>query len=231
MKDKKPFLEHLEEARKRIFFSAIIALALSIAAYPFAGKILVLLIEPLGRELVFLSPADAFIAYMKIAFFAGLAASLPFIVYQLMAFSKPAFTSRGMRAAYIIIPAALLLFIAGAALAYFIALPAALKFLLGFSNDYLKPMIALDSYISFSLGLIFAFGLLFELPLAIAVLARIGIVSAAFLREKRKYAIVLIFILAAVLTPSVDAFTQLILALPMVLLYELGIIAAVIFGK
>ena len=219
-------VEHLEELRKRIIISLILFAASSAIAFPLVPKVLALLKSPssgLINRLVFFSPSEAFLIHIKIAFFIGLVMSMPFILYQLWAFVSPAIEDRMKASGLSFLISSGAAFIVGAAFGYFVLLPTSLRFLLSFSRDTLEPVISISSYLSFSMGLILGSGLVFEMPVLSFLLSKIGVINHRFLRSVWKYAVIVIFIIAAVVTPTPDAFNMTILAVPMLLLYELSI--------
>lgn len=218
--------EHLEELRKRITISLITLGITSVASIPFTQRLLEILKWPakgtIGR-LAFFSPQEAFLIYMRIALLSGLIVSMPIILYQLWAFIAPAIEERLKKRATLFILFCFTAFITGIFFAYFILIPPALKFLLSFGKEQLEPVISAGKYISFVVSLILASGVVFQMPVLSLVLSRLGIITPQILRKKYKYAIVIIFIVAAIITPTPDAFNMLILALPMLFLYEVSI--------
>lgn len=217
-------VDHLSELRHRIIISIVSIFFGAVLSYFVIKRIMNLLIIPIGN-LVFIAPQEAFITYIKLAIISGVFVALPVILFQVWRFVSVGLEQNERK--YIIVygPFSFILFLAGAAFAYFIILPLGIKFLLGFATDSLQPMISLKNYISFAGMLLLAFGVVFEMPLVILFLTKINLVSTEFLRKKRKYVIVFIFILAAVLTPP-DIVTQLLMAGPLILLYEISIILA-----
>lgn len=215
-------IEHLEELRRRLLF-AVLAFAAGIAvSFLFVEPILALLIRPIGR-VVFLAPTEAFFVRLKVAALAGAFLSLPVVLYQVWRFIGVGLTSTERRYALSLLPFSLLLFAGGAAFAFFAILPVGVKFLLGYQTEQLTPMISVGAYLSFATAFVLAFGLVFQLPLVILFLARLGIVTPASLAAGRKYALLGIVILSAVLTPGGDVVSQSLMALPTYLLYELSI--------
>jgi sec-independent protein translocase protein TatC len=237
MDEKKlPLTTHLQELRKRLILS-FIAVAVGFAlCYTFAEKIFDILAAPLlkmmpaGGSLIFTSVAEAFFTYMKVAFIAGLILASPFVLYQIWAFVAPGLYRHEKKYVVPFVLAGSFFFAIGILFAYCIALPVGFKFLLGFATDFIKPMPSMKEYLSFSIKFLLAFGLVFEFPVVLVLLARIGVVDAKTLARQRKYAILLIFIFAAILTPP-DIISQLIVALPMIGLYELSILLSKLFGK
>ena len=224
MKDEKlTFIEHLEELRAGIIKSVVFIVILSIAIYSFKDKVLFFLMQPIDRALIFISPQEAFITNIKIALFGGLFLSSPFILYQIWAFISKGLGKNERIYVAIFAPVSFIFFLLGTAFGYFIIVPIGMRFLLSFATDFVVPMITVSKYISFVAVLTFLFGVVFELPLLMLFLAKIGIVTPDFLRKRRRHAIVIIFIIAAILTPP-DIVTQCLMAGPLIVLYELGIL-------
>jgi sec-independent protein translocase protein TatC len=174
--------------------------------------------------------AEAFLTYMKVAFISGLILASPFVLYQIWAFVAPGLYRHEKKYVVPFVLAGSFFFAIGILFAYYVALPVGFKFLLGFATDFIKPLPSMKEYLSFSIKFLLAFGLVFEFPVVLVLLARIGVVDAKTLARQRKYAILLIFIFAAILTPP-DIISQLIVALPMIGLYELSILLSKLFGK
>jgi len=216
-----PFLGHLEELRGRIIYSVISVLIASCFFYVFIDKALEIVISPVGR-LVFISPSEAFWAHMSVTLLGGVFLALPFLFYQIWAFISVGLTEKERRIAFLFAPFSFILFLSGAAFTYFVALPLFLKFLLSFSSDQIIPMITVQRYISFAGSLCFGFGAVFEMPLVIVFLTKIGVATPDFFISKRKHAVVVIFILAAFLTPP-DCASQLLMAVPLLLLFEVSV--------
>lgn len=217
-----PLTEHLEELRKRIIYCLVLVISLSIAAYFFSNELIRILSKPVGT-LYFFTPTEAFTSKIKVSVATGLALSLPFIVYQIWSFAMPALTQRERKYSLPLVISSSTLFIAGIAFAYFIVIPVGIKFLLSFGSEELKALIGITKYLGFILWMILIFGFVFQLPVVVFFLDRIGVVSPQTLRSKRKHVIIVIFIVAAILTPP-DIITQLAMSLPIILLYEASII-------
>lgn len=219
-------VEHLSELRKRLIICLVslgIGTVLSLPFSSWALKILKLPAAGLIERLAFFSPAEACLIYMRIAFLSGLIISMPLILYQIWAFIAPAVEEKIKRRANTFILFCFVTFILGCLFAYFILIPPALRFLLGFAKEDLEPVISASKYISFVISLILGCGLVFQMPVLSLILTKLRIINAKILRKKYKYAIVIIFIVAAIITPTPDAFNMLILALPMLFLYEISI--------
>lgn len=225
---------HLDELRKRVFISLTAVVLGAVCAYFQADAILGLMVRPLGtaaEPLVFFGPADAFVARIKVSLFAGLLAASPVVIGQLWLFVSPALHGKERR---ILFPITLLtsgLFLSGALFCYGLVLPPALKFLIGADNLWLKPMLSVNDYLGFVCWMMTAFGIAFNLPLALLAAVAAGVLDAAALVKYQRHAIVLIFIASAILTPTPDIASQLFLAAPMTLLYELSVVGAWMIGR
>jgi len=237
MDEKKlPLTGHLQELRKRLILSFIAIGAGFILCYAFADSIFNILAAPLikvmpaGGSLIFISVAEAFFTYMKVAFIASVILVSPFVLYQIWAFVAPGLYQKEKRYVIPFVLGGSLFFAMGVLFAYFVAVPIGFKFLLGYATDFIKPMPSMKEYLSFSIKFLLAFGLVFEFPVVLVLLARIGVIDAKTLARQRKYAILLIFIFAAVVTPP-DFISQVLMALPLIGLYELSIFLSKIVGK
>ncbi|MEO2069054.1 MAG: twin-arginine translocase subunit TatC [Desulfurobacteriaceae bacterium] len=221
-----PVSEHIEELRQRIFKSIAAIVIGFLVAWPFKKDILLFLEKPLPLDLrgklIFLSPPEAFFTALKVSFFAGVLIALPFVLYQAWKYIEPALYEHEKKFFIPFVFASIFSFFTGASFAYFVILPFGLRFLLGFMDDLLTPQITVGSYISFVIQMILAFGFVFLLPVVVWLLSKLGIINYLFLERNRKYAILIIFTLAAVLTPP-DVFSQIMMALPLLGLYELSI--------
>ncbi len=237
MDEKKlPLTSHLQELRKRLILSFIAVGAGFALCYALADSLFNILAAPLlkmmppGGSLIFTSVAEAFFTYMKVAFIAGLMLSSPFVLYQIWAFVAPGLYRNEKRYVIPFVLAGSCFFAFGILFGYYVAIPVGFKFLLGYATDVIKPMPSMKEYLSFSIKFLLAFGIVFEFPVVLVLLARIGVVRAETLAKKRKYAILLIFVFAAVMTPP-DFISQVLMALPLIGLYELSIVLAKLFGK
>lgn len=220
-KSEMALMDHLQELRQRLI-KAIGALgAGSIVSYFYIEQILSWLIAPAGK-LYYLNPAEAFFTYCKIALVGGLVLAMPVIMYQFWQFLLPALTDRELSAGLVLVPSSILLFYGGVTFSHFFVVPAAIKFFIGFSNDYLLPMFSLGQYVSFVLSLLYPFGLVFELPLVILVLTHFGLISSSLLAQYRKYTLVGAFIAGGIISPTPDILGQTMLAMPIIMLYELS---------
>ncbi|MBU2540780.1 MAG: twin-arginine translocase subunit TatC [Candidatus Omnitrophica bacterium] len=213
---------HLQELRSRVIKSIFCILICFVFIFSYAEDLLLFLVKPIGR-LVFIAPQEAFTTNIKIVFLASLFLSSPFIIYQIWKFVSVGLMPRERKFVLIFGPLSFVFFILGAGFGYFIIVPIGLRFLLSFATEFIPAMITLSKYISFLATLVFAFAIVFQLPLISLFLTKIGIVTPRFLSEKRRHAVVFIFIIAAMLTPP-DVITQILMALPLLFLYEIGII-------
>ena len=233
---KMSFLDHLEELRRRLLISSAAVVVGFFVCWAFAEPIFALLQAPLTK---FLPPGDKlaytrltapFFLYMKVAFFSGLFVAAPVILLQLWLFVAPGLYKRERMLAAPFIIFGTLFFILGGYFGYRFLLPATCSFFVETGKQF-KQMVTVDDYFSFASTIILATGLVFETPIIIFFLARLGIVTPAFLMQKFKYAVVLAFVIAAIVTPTPDMVTQAALAVPMILLYLIGVAVAFLFGK
>ena len=229
--EKQPFLSHLEELRKRLISCAIAVGIGFVISYIFSEKLFQILIMPLkanlpeGDRLIFTNLPEMFFAYLKTAFIAGILLVAPYIFYQLWMFIAPGLYQNEKKYIVPFVLFSTILFVGGGLFGYFIVFPLGFRFFLGFANEYVQALPSVKQYFSFSIKLLFAFGIVFELPVVIFFLSRMGLVTVDFLKKNRKYAILLTFVVAAVITPP-DVITQCMMAGPLIILYEVGIIIA-----
>ncbi|MEE9124953.1 MAG: twin-arginine translocase subunit TatC [candidate division NC10 bacterium] len=248
--DKMPFLSHLEELRKRLI-SSLIAVGVGFALFfHFSEQIMALLKRILTTgyaiqksypfvvvvtrpppELIFVAPAEAFWAHIKIGFLTGLLLAIPFILFELWRFVSPGLHARERRYALPFVVLGTVFFFVGVAFCYLVVLPFAMNFLLTYKTEHLTPMLSIGLFIDFIVKFLLAFGLIFQLPILMSLAGRLGLVTSKFLSRNRKYAILLNFVIAAILTPTPDIFNQTLMAGPLVLLYEVGIWAVRIIEK
>lgn len=223
---------HLSELRRRLTRVVIMVLVGFIACYGVAEPIYGWLSEPLkaalpaGSKLIYTSPQGAFFVYLKVALVTSIFATSPFTFYQLWAFIAPGLYKEEKQAIAPLAFFSAFFFLAGASFCYFLVFPLAFRFFMGFATDVIVPMISVEEYLSFALKLLIAFGLVFEMPLFAYFLAKLGLLTPEAMRRQRKYAILAIFIVAAILTPP-DVFSQCLMAVPMLVLYEVSIHVAV----
>ncbi len=224
------FVSHLEELRRRLIVCLLTFGFAAAVAYFFSGDILDFLIEPLRRhqatELFFHKPYEAFLTHLKVAALTGIIVSSPVLMTQIWLFVAPGLYLHEKRILTALIFFSVLMFVAGAAFAYWIVIPWGLHFLLSFQTEALRPLLGVGPYFGFLTGMMLALGILFDFPVLILGLVRLGILSAATLAGARKMAVVSIFILAAILTPSPDPFSQLLMALPLLALFEFSVALA-----
>ncbi|MEW5703273.1 MAG: twin-arginine translocase subunit TatC [Pseudomonadota bacterium] len=235
---KMSLFDHLIELRNRLILSVAVLLIAFVVCYAFAEQIFGFLVQPLakiydeqtGRRLIYTGLTEVFLTYVKVAFFAALCLSFPVIAGQIWAFVAPGLYRHEKKVFLPFLTASPILFLAGAMLAYYGVIPLAWQFFLSFETPNavnglpIQLEAKVSEYLSLVMKLMFAFGLCFQLPIVLTLLARVGAVSAAGLAAKRKYAMIGIFIMAAILTPP-DVISQVALALPMLALYELSIVA------
>jgi len=219
-------LGHLQELRQRLTWSVIFLVITIGVSFFFAERIFDFLLSGVPEEVpvIYTEVAEKISIYMKVCLYAGIILAMPFLIYQMVMFIRPALTRKERGYLYLLLPAVLLFFVGGAAFAYYLFLPRALDFLLGGSYlSDIEPYIKIGNYISFVIQIVFYMGLVFELPVIAFFLAKIGIVSHQWLGRQRKWAFVLAFVLAAIITPTPDPINQTIVAVPIILLYELSI--------
>lgn len=223
----KSILEHLGELRDRLIRSVIALTVTTLFSFIFAKQFLQLLVAPMGgTPPVSSSPTTNIVVFTKVSLISGVALAMPVLVYQLISFIAPGLTRREKRYLYFVVPGATLSFVVGVAFAYFVMLPTAIPFLKGFLGDIIQPNWFVDKYISFITSLLFWVGISFETPLLIFFLAKLGIVTPALLSRNRKYAVLIIAVLSAVITPTPDPFNMILVMGPLILLYEIGILLA-----
>lgn len=226
--EKMPFTEHLEELRKRLIRSIVAVGIAFVLCYLFKERLYYVLTIPLkdvlpeGSSMIFTSLPEAFFTYLKVAFFAAILFTSPYILYQIWKFISPGLYSTEKKYVFPFVFFSSVFFIGGSLFAYFIVFPFGFKFFLAFGTEHIKPMLTMKEYLSFSFKLLFAFGVIFELPVFMFFLGKIGVVNSKLLIAKRKYAILLVFITAALFTPP-DVVTQVMMAVPLMFLYEASI--------
>jgi sec-independent protein translocase protein TatC len=222
---KLPLIEHLLELRRRLMWSAIAVVITTAFSFVFADRIIKMLLRPAGNiKTVFTEMQEMFSVYIKVSLVSGIALAMPFIIYQLVMFVAPALTPREKRFLYSVLPGVIVSFAVGAAFGYFILLPPAIGFLLTFGSDIATPFIKIGNYISVVTTLLFWIGICFELPVVLWFLARLGIISPQRLSKSRPFAFVAAFILGAAVTPTSDPLNQTLVAAPLIILYEIGIL-------
>lgn len=226
-----PFMGHLIELRSRLMKALAAVVVVFLALMPFANKLYALLAGPLlakmpeGTQMIAIKVASPFLIPMKLAFFVALLIAIPVVLYQAWAFVAPGLYRNEKRLAVPLLCSAILLFYAGCAFAFFLVLPTVFSFLQAIAPEGVAVMTDIGEYLDFVLVIFFAFGFCFEVPVAVVILAVLGWVTPKQFAEARSYVVVGAFVIAAVLTPP-DVISQLMLAIPMCILYELGLLAA-----
>jgi len=230
--DKMPLTTHLEELKTRLIrILVVVGIGFGVC-YLFKDWSFRIITKPLvdampaQSSMIFTGLPEAFFIHMKIAFFASLFLTAPYTLFEIWRFVSPGLYKDEKRFVFPFVFFSTILFLGGVLFGYFIALPPAFSFFVSFSTDFLKPMISFREYLSLTLKFLLAFGLCFEMPVFMFFLAKMGIVNAEMLAKQRRYAILIIFIVAAVLTPSPDVISQILMAVPLMILYEVSIVVA-----
>jgi len=217
-------LGHLKEFRQRLIKSVIAVLITTIVSFVFAKYIFYILILPTGGiNLIYIEMTEMIGTYMKVSLVSGIILAMPYLVYQFIMFVSPALTRKEKRYVYLILPWITLMFVGGIAFGYFVLIPPATKFLVTFGSDIATPQIKIGNYISIVSRLLLAIGLVFEMPVVTTFLSRLGVITPKWLANKRKAAIIFAFILAAIITPTFDPINQSLVAVPLIVLYEMSI--------
>ena len=225
---KQPFMSHLEELRTRLIACAIAVGIGFVVCYLFSKDLFQILVIPLkenmpeGDRLIYTNLPEMFFTYLKTAFIAGIMVVSPYVFYQIWMFIAPGLYKKEKKYVLPFVFFSTILFVGGALFGYFVVFPFGFKFFMGFANDSIQALPSVKQYFSFAVKLLFAFGVVFELPVVVFFLTKIGVVTPEFLKQKRKYAILLTFVMAAILTPP-DVITQCMMAGPLIILYEVGI--------
>ena len=214
--------EHLTELRSCLFKAGAALVAGTAVSFYYLEQIIETLTAPVG-QLYYLRPAEAFMIYMKIALLAGLILASPVVLFQLYSFVRPALTLREKHYALCTIPIIIVLFLGGMLFSYYFVFPRAVEFFLGFGAEHVSPLISMESYLDFMLMLVVPFGFVFNIPVVLMLLVYLKLVSVQTLNKYQKHVILAAFIVAALITPTPDIFTQSLLALPMVVLYEVSL--------
>lgn len=229
--------EHLIELRKSLTRS-LIAIGIGFGVcYYYKNFVFDIITRPLTRVLpknsylIYTGLTEAFFTYMKVAFFAALIITSPYILYQIWKFIAPGLLPKEKKYVVPFVLSSTFLFISGVSFGYFVALPPAFEFFVSFNNQYLQAMLSFKDYLSLFVTFLLGFGVSFELPIFIFFLTKLGIVNAKMLSQQRRYAILIIFIVAAILTPSPDALSQVLMAIPLMFLYEISIFVSRFAGK
>ncbi len=230
--EKMPLTSHLEELKTRLIRILVVVGIGFGFCYLFKEWSFRVITRPLvdampaHSSMIFTGLPEAFFIHMKIAFFASLFLTAPYTLFQIWRFVSPGLYKKEKRFVFPFVFFSTILFVGGILFGYFIALPPAFRFFVSFSTDFLKPMISFREYLSLTLKFLLAFGICFEMPVFIFFLAKLGVVNAKMLSKKRRYAILIIFVVAAILTPSPDAISQILMAVPLMFLYEVSIFVA-----
>jgi sec-independent protein translocase protein TatC len=227
-------IEHLEELRRRIMISLIFFVATVIFSFLFVKQISAIIRLPaigIVENFIFTAPTEVFAAYMRISLLSGFVISIPFILYQLGAFLKPAIQPDKRNYIFLWLVISFLLSMAGIMFSYFLALPFALKFLISFAAGAAVSMISIGKYFSFAAVFLLIGAAVFQIPVIMGLLSSVGMLNSRFFSKNRKYAVVAIFIISAIITPTQDIFNMLVFALPMWALYEIGIFISWISEK
>ena len=217
-------MEHLDELRSRLVVAAIAVGITTIVAFIFDEQLIRYLLAPSGiQKCIALSPTENFTTYMRVALFSGIALAMPVILYEIFAYIDPALHPNERRFILTLGPFVLLLFVAGMLFCYFLLLPNAIKFLINFASEVFDNQLRASEYLSFVTTFILGMGLVFEMPVIIFALIRVGVVQRSWLTKQRRYVFLLCFVIGAVITPTPDPFNQTLVSLPMYLLFELGL--------
>ncbi|MBS4022211.1 MAG: twin-arginine translocase subunit TatC [Dethiobacter sp.] len=221
-------LDHLEELRTRLFICISGLVVTTAVSFAFVDFLRSLLTRPAGdMTFIYTRPAEALMANIRVAFIAGVIFAMPLILTQFILFISPALYKNEKKVIIPTVLAMLLFFVLGFSFAYYTVLPFAIRFFIGFASHDLTPMFTISEYLGFATQFLFSFGFVFQMPLVFLFLGKLNIVTPGFLRKNRKYALLIIFVFAAILTPP-DVFSQIMMAVPLMFLYELGIMLVVI---
>lgn len=226
-----PFLEHLEELRRRLLKSLVAVIVASIVAFYFSDQIMLFIKRPLGdMQLYNIAVTGSFYAYIKVSLITGVVAALPIIFYQMWSFISPGLFKRERLVILPLVASSTLLFLLGAGFCFIVVLPLSFAFLTGFSGDVIINNITIGSYISFAGMLLLAFGFGFQMPIVAYFLGKVGFISSRMLSKGRRYAVIVILVVAAIITPP-DVLTQFLLGIPLYLLYEISILVVKTTGR
>ena len=237
--NKMPLFQHLEELRTRLLICCLAVGTGFIVSYFFSSRIFALLMQPWinamppgqPAKLIYTAPHEAFFVYMRVAFISGTILATPVILWQIWKFVAPGLYANEKKYMLPVIFCSCLCFVGGFSFGYLVVIPVAFRFFASFASEYITPMLRTTEYLSFANKMLLCFGLAFQMPVFAFFLAKLGLLSADFLKRKRKWAIVLIFIAAAVLTPSPDVVSQLLMAAPLLVLYEASVWIVHFFGS
>ena len=229
-------LEHLGELRVRLVRSFLAVTVAFFVCYAFARELFyylslpLLKVMPADSKFIYTGVAEGFFVDLKVSFVAAVFVACAFLFFQIWAFIAPGLYEEEKRYVTPLALCSAIFFLGGATFCYFVVFPFAFEFFMSYSTDNIVAMLSINEYLSFALKMLIAFGLIFEMPLFSFFLARMGLVTAARMRAVRKYSVLAVFIIAAILTPP-DVFSQIMMALPMLVLYEISILVAAVFGK
>ena len=221
-----PFMVHLKELRDRLMWSSIAVVLTTGIALVMGNRILLWLKEPAPENirLVAIDLLENMSVWFKVSLWAGVIMAMPFLVYQLFAYVAPGLTSKEKKLVLTVLPGVTFMFVAGVAFAYFVALPPAIDFLFNFNSNVAEPMVRIENYVNVVTRMLLVIGLVFETPIIVMALARLGVVSPQWLAARRRMWVIVAFIIAAIITPTFDPINQAIIAIPLILLLELGIL-------
>ena len=224
-------VEHLGELRKRIVYSVIIFIFGVLISYNYSEIIIkdIVNISP-DTNFVFIAPTELLMSYIKISLVGGLVLAAPLLLFQLWQFVSPGLNIREKKYIIVSLFSGSIFFIIGLIFSYIMVLPTMIMFFIGFQIEEIQPMISFSSYLSFVINTLLAFGLIFELPIVMLLLSRFGLVNVSFIKKNRKYFVLVIFIVAAIVTPP-DVVSQVLLAIPMMILFEIGIFISTLAEK
>ncbi|WP_312810641.1 twin-arginine translocase subunit TatC [Sedimentibacter sp.] len=224
-------VEHLTELRKRLIYSSVVLIVSIFVSYSFSEMIVKYIIDIAPNiNFVFIAPAELLLSYVKIAVISGFVVSAPFLILQIWIFVSPGLKKKEKRTIATSLFVGGIFFIAGVVFAFLVVLPIMLQFFMGFQIEEIEEMISFSSYLTFVINTLLSFGIIFELPIIMVILTRFRIISVSFIKKNRKYTILIIFIVAAILTPP-EVITQILLAVPMILLFEVGVLFASIVER
>ena len=219
------FWDHIKELRKRIIYIILFLIPNFIVCFIFSDYILTIISKPV-ESLYFFSPIEAFTVKLKLSFLSSIFISFPFIIYQIWKFIEPALYSNEKKVLIIGSISSIMLFYSGSLLSIFIITPIGFKFLMSFSTENLKALIRANDYLNFLLFMTLSFGFLFQIPIIMTLLSAFKIVNPELYSKNRKIIVLLIFIVSAIITPTVDAFSMLLLVIPLIIIFEIGIITS-----
>ena len=220
---KQTIVEHLSELRKRLIYSVIFLLIFTVISYKFSDLIVTDMINKAPSiSFIFIAPAELFMSYLKIAFIFGAVLAFPVILYNIWMFLRPGLNTDERRLILRALISGSFLFIIGAIFGYLVVLPMTINFFTSFQIEEIRAMISFSNYLSFTISFILAFGIVFEVPIIMVIVVKLGITNTEVLKQNKKVAVLIIFILAAILTPP-DMVSQTLLAIPMIILFEIGL--------